>query len=126
MNLLEKTTQLEQEADDFGFSWENHDQIIQQIQSECLEINAHLTNLVDNSDNTKLQEEIGDLLHATFSLCFFCQFDPEETLEKAILKFERRLNAVKQIAKRQGLTTLKGYSFTELMTIWEQAKNLVG
>lgn len=126
MNLLEKITALEQEADNFGFRWESADQIMAQIHSECLEINADLNDLAEGSDHGKLQEEIGDLLHAVFSLCVFCQFDPKETLEKALIKFDRRLNAVKKIAHAQGLATLQGYSFDELMEFWERAKALVG
>jgi uncharacterized protein YabN with tetrapyrrole methylase and pyrophosphatase domain len=126
MNLLEKITALEEEAARFGFKWENPYQIMDQIQSECLEINAHLKDSTNNADRTQLQEEIGDLLHAVFSLCVFCQCDPQETLEKAVEKFERRLKAVKQIAMEKGLETLKDYSFNDLMVFWEQAKRLVG
>lgn len=126
MNLLEKITELEKEAADFGFKWENPHQIMEQIQSECLEIDVHLKDATSSTDHTQLQEEIGDLLHAVFSLCVFCQFDPKETLEKATEKFERRLMAVKQIAMKKGLKTLKDYSFDELMVFWEQAKKLVG
>ncbi len=126
MNVLEKLTKLEHEAESFGFRWENHDQIMAQIHSECLEINAHLKDLASNASDTRLQEEIGDLLHAVFSLCVFCQLNPEETLKKSVSKFERRLKAVKQIAATQELTTLKGYSFDQLMAFWEQAKALVG
>ena len=37
-------------------------------------------------------------------------------------KFEHRLNAMKDIAKEQGLNDLRGKSFDELMQYWEQAK----
>ena len=102
MKLLEKITSLEDEAENFGFKWENPTQIMEQIQSECLEISAHLKNFLSDTNNIQLQEEIGDLLHAVFSLCIFCQFDPEATLGKAVDKFERRFKAVKKIAEEQG------------------------
>jgi len=70
----------------------------------------------------KLQEEIGDLLHAVFSLCIFCQFEAEETLLNSINKFERRFNMIKSLAKENGLNTLHGHSFDELMILWHQAK----
>jgi len=126
MDLLEKVTELEQIADQFGFRWENITQIMEQIQSECLEINDHLTDGFEQANQAELQEEIGDLLHAVFSLCVFCKLNPKETLEKTLVKFERRLNAVKKISHERGLTHLNGHSFEELMRIWDEAKRLVG
>lgn len=119
MNIIRKLTELETDAANFGFKWENPEQIMAQIESECSEIREHL-NQTDQCD--KLQEEIGDLMHAVFSLCVFCQFDPEKTLEQSVDKFERRLNEVKTIAKEQGISNLTGYSFDELMNFWHQAK----
>ena len=126
MDLLEKVTELEQIADQFGFRWENTTQIMEQIQSECLEINDHLTHGFEQANQDELQEEIGDLLHAVFSLCVFCKLNAKETLEKTLMKFERRLNAVKKISNERGLTHLNGHSFEELMRIWDEAKRLVG
>lgn len=121
-DLLDKVVALENEASAFGFQWETTDQIMTQIKSECVEINEHLTHGRENANQLELQEEIGDLLHAVFSLCVFCQLSPQETLINTLDKFERRLNAVKSIAEEQGLTTLNGCPFDELMVIWQQAK----
>ena len=123
--LLDKVLALENEASAFGFQWESTDQIMAQIQSECVEINEHLTHGIAKANQVELQEEKGDLLHAVFSLCVFCQFSPEETLINTLTKFERRLNAVKTIAQEQGFTTLNGYPFEQLMVIWAQAKERV-
>ena len=120
--LLDKVVALENQASAFGFQWETTDQIMAQIHSECVEINAHLTQGYAQANQIELQEEIGDLLHAVFSLCVFCKLNPQETLSNTLDKFERRLNAVKAIAEEQGLTTLNGYPFDELMVIWQQAK----
>ncbi len=124
MKLLDKVTALENEAAEFGFQWETTDQLMAQIQSECIEITEHLNSTHDN--RAALQEEIGDLLHAVFSLCVFCKLDPEETLMKTLEKFQRRLQAVKTIAQEQQLSNLRGKSFDELMVIWKRAKSRVG
>lgn len=123
MNLLEKVLQLEQHADEFGFRWENSAQIMAQIISECHEVEEHL---LAPGNQEQLQEELGDLLHAVFSLCVFCKLNPAQTLEKTLAKFERRMAAVQQIALEQGLTSLNGYPFVELMRYWDKAKQLVG
>lgn len=125
MDMLDKLIRLEKEAESFGFKWDNTHQIMAQINSECDEINEHLSQANDSNAH-KLQEEIGDLLHAVFSLCVFCNFDAKETLTKSINKFERRLNAVKTIAQESGIATLNGHTFDELMKFWNQAKKRVG
>ena len=126
MNVLEKIVALEHSADEFGFRWETTNQIMDQIHSECVEINEHLNNGLEQANQAELQEEMGDLLHAVFSLCVFCKLNPTDTLEKTLEKFERRLNAVKKLTQDGGLTDLNGHSFDELMHIWRQAKLLVG
>lgn len=127
MDLLDKVLHLENDAADFGFRWERSEQIMAQIQSECEEIREHLEQQDSGSHSREsLQEEIGDLLHAVFSLCVFCNFSPRETLEQTLTKFERRMTAVKHIAEKEGLNTLEGKSFEELMQVWGRAKNLVG
>jgi uncharacterized protein YabN with tetrapyrrole methylase and pyrophosphatase domain len=118
--ILKKLTALEREAADFGFQWENSGQIMEQIKSEIAEVDVHLK----DGDRNKLQDEIGDLLHAVFSLCVFHEFNPEKTLMHSVEKFERRFRAVEQLAKEQGLDNLRGLPFQELMVFWDQAKRI--
>lgn len=122
MDIFKRLTLLENEAADFGFKWVKAQQIITQIESEISEVKVHL----NDQNKTKLQEEIGDLLHAVFSLCVFCQLDPLQTLEKSVVKFESRFQAVKSLAREQGLSSLNGKSFDDLMSYWDQAKKMMG
>ncbi len=126
MDLLEKIVSLEESASEFGFRWDTADQIMNQIQSECEEIKEHLDHELSQDNKIALQEEIGDLLHAVFSLCVFTGFSPRMTLGQSLTKFERRLRAVKLIAEERGLANLDGKTFDELMQIWNRAKELVG
>ncbi len=125
MGLLDKVVALENEAHEFGFRWETADQIMAQIESECVEIREHLNQTKGQMNQLALQEEIGDLLHATFSLCVFCSVSPEDTLDRALKKFELRLNTVKVVAKERGFVNLNGFSFDSLMAIWQQAKGRI-
>ena len=126
MDLLERVVVLENEASEFGFEWETTSQIMAQIQSECDEVNEHLLQGASSANQAELQEEIGDLLHAVFSLCVFCKLSPRETLQQTLDKFEGRLNAVRDIAREDGIDNLAGYPFDELMAIWQKAKVRVG
>ncbi len=121
MNLLKKLMELEKEASAFGFRWENTEQIMRQINSEYLEVNEHLLSKFE-MNRLELQEEIGDLLHAVFSLCLFCHLDPEITLQKSLDKFEKRLKMVKLIAEEKGLVNVYNQPYDVRMAIWSQAK----
>ena len=123
MEIFKKLTMLENEAANFGFKWENAKQIVTQIRSELLEIEAHLEKLADKN---QLQEQVGDLLHAAFSLCVFLKFDPNETVKNSVDKFERRFKATKQLANDSGLKDLNGQTFDTLMAFWDKAKEHVG
>lgn len=126
MSVLKNIIDMEIKADNFGFRWENPFQILDQIESECREIRDELQINKESTQELKIQEEIGDLMHAVFSLCHFCGFDPEQTLKNTTEKFSRRLEAVKKISNESGLDSLNGKSFDELMSIWEKAKKIAG
>lgn len=118
-SLIEWMTRLEKEAEDFGFAWPDVDSIIAQLQDECREIQEAVQ---AGESSARIQEEIGDLLHAAFSLCVFMKFSPEETLEKTTTKFAERFYRVKEIAQAEGYEDLKGQSFEVLMQFWRRAK----
>lgn len=119
MTLLQTLINTENDARNFGFEWPDAKMIVQQVMSECQEI---LTDLENQEPPEKLQEEIGDLLHAAISLCIFCNFDLKETLTKTNIKFAERLTAVKSLTQSYGLKNLKGQDLALLLKIWKEAK----
>lgn len=120
--LFNKACSLEFEARKLGFCWSNARQIIEQIKSELIEVEELIEAPLNAARQNLLQEEIGDLLHAVLSLNTFCQFSSENTLQRTLEKFEKRLNKVKEIANDQGLNNLQGLSDEHLMLFWEMAK----
>jgi uncharacterized protein YabN with tetrapyrrole methylase and pyrophosphatase domain len=116
--LLKKVEKQELIAKEFGFYWESFLQLIEQIQSECREVQEAW----NKEDMVNLQEEIGDLMQAVISLSVFCKLDPCETLSKSIEKFQRRYNLVVHQAHNEGYENLHQQSFETLMNLWELAK----
>jgi uncharacterized protein YabN with tetrapyrrole methylase and pyrophosphatase domain len=114
---LKKAEELEEEARQFGFYWERLDQLIEQIQSECQEIQG-----VSPTNRIHLQEEVGDLLHAAVSLVIFCGFDPCETLLNSIEKFKKRFHKLIELANAEGHPNLQNQSTEVLMSYWNRAK----
>ena len=73
---------LDQEAKAFGFYWEAISAIIRQIDSECQEVLAELSN------PKLLQEELGDLLHAMICCIIFLELDLSKELEAYVDQFD--------------------------------------
>lgn len=117
-NLLQMAEDLELSSKDFGFYWKHISQVMEQIRSECAEVEE----AYENNDKTHLQEEIGDIIHAALSLTVFCGMNPYETLKKSIVKYEKRLDKLKEFAKEDGHKDLKGASVDTLMHYWDKAK----
>ena len=68
MKELHKLIAEKKAAREFGFEWPNQEAVIRQIIDECREIREDIQT---NATAAKIQEEIGDLLHAAISLCIF-------------------------------------------------------
>lgn len=117
-DLLESIVKNEKEALDFGFYWENPEQILEQLESECSEIRQALL----NKDHANLKEEIGDLMHASISLCIFLNLNPTELLRDNIEKYQARYEKLVELVKKDGLENLKGKSMDVLMSYWNQVK----
>ena len=116
--LLKQVEDQEIAAKQFGFYWENIQQLIEQIQSECVEVQEAW----EKNDRTHLQEEVGDLIQAAISLAVFCQLDPHETLRKSIEKFQKRYAAIVKFAQEDGYAHLHQQPFELLMHYWNRAK----
>ena len=116
--LLKLVERQEFEAQKFGFYWENFHQLIEQIQSECIEVQ----DAWQQENLPHLQEEIGDLIQAAISLAVFCKLDPQDTLLKSIKKFQQRYDLVVQMAQNDGYENLHKQPFEILMDYWNRAK----
>ncbi len=123
MTIMKKAAAIEQEALDFGFEWSTHQEVLDQIISECHEVAEVMK---ENQGNARLQEEIGDLMLATIELCQFFNLDPEETLDKAAIKFQKRFDELRKQANVAGHTSLKGQSPEVLLEFWKASKKVVG
>jgi uncharacterized protein YabN with tetrapyrrole methylase and pyrophosphatase domain len=118
--LLKVVEEQEITAKKFGFYWERIEQLIEQIQSECVEVEKAW----ETNDRSHLAEEVGDLMQASVSLAIFCGLDPHETLRKSIEKFQKRYDKVVRLAARDGLDNLHDQSTEILMDYWNRAKQL--
>ena len=116
---IEELIQLEEDARSFGFYWENHQMLYDQMISESQEV---MSAIEAQEGSQRVQEEIGDVIHTAIAWCLFAGYDLEETIKKVNQKFARRMQALKKIAQARGLANLKGQSVPFLLELWEEAK----
>lgn len=114
---LAKLIETDKNLREFGFNWPNLEMIFDKIESEFHEVKDASKSAINN-----LQEEIGDLLHTILSLCIYTGFDIEETIYKADNKLQKRLDALKIIAKKNGYNSLKGQDIEYMLQLWNEVK----
>lgn len=118
-SALHELISLEKDAAKFGFEWPNEAMIIEQAIDECREIKEAIEK---QEDSSRIQEEIGDLIHSAVSLCVFAGFDVEETLAKVNNKFANRMHEIKKLTYELGLINLQGQSIDFMLELWRKAK----
>ncbi len=116
---LSKLISMDHEMREFGFSWKHYDQIITQILNETAEIKEALD---AKESHVRVQEEIGDLLHATISLALFTKCDVEKMIETSSKKLTHRFKLMQKIALTHGYANLKDQPTEVLLTFWNEAK----
>jgi tetrapyrrole methylase family protein/MazG family protein len=114
--LLE-ANQLTRRAAQVGFDWETVEGIFTKLREETSELRVSLT----ESDRTRREEEVGDLLFVAVNLARFLGFDPEVALKHSNQKFKSRFQGMEADAANSG-QRLGQLSKEELEVLWEAAK----
>jgi uncharacterized protein YabN with tetrapyrrole methylase and pyrophosphatase domain len=121
MNSLEKLIKSDRAARNYGFVWPDHNMVIDAVISEAEEVRE----AIDQKEGVeRIKEEMADLLHVTISLAEFLEFDIEELLVNAELKFSKRSAALKTVIKKYNLDNLHGKDVEFMAMCWKEAKKL--
>jgi MazG family protein len=113
--------QLTRKASRVGFDWEEASGVFEKMREETEELKKAL----GNQDQSKIEEELGDVLFAAINLSRFLKVDPEIALKKANAKFARRFRAMEKLARDSG-REFKDLPREEMENYWEAAKKLEG
>lgn len=119
--MIKKFVAIDKDARDFGFDWPDIEMIFDQILSELEEVKDAIAK---KESTCRLQEEIGDLIATSMSLCIFAGFDVEETMRKQNEKFGGRMKELKRVTKDRGLESLKGQTLEASLELWNEVKRL--
>ena len=114
---LVKAYRIQDKVANVGFDWEKREDVWAKVKEEIAEFEAE----IDNMDEAKATEEMGDLFFALVNAARLYNVKPDNALEKTNAKFIRRFNYIEQKAKEKGLS-LKEMTLNEMEALWQEAK----
>ena len=113
--------QLTRKASRIGFDWDDAGGVFEKLQEEAEE----LKDALEEKDQPRMEEELGDLLFAAVNLSRFLKIDPEIALKKANAKFSRRFRGMEKLAREKG-QEFKDLPREEMEALWEATKKAEG
>jgi ATP diphosphatase len=116
---LARAAKLGKRAGRVGFDWDAASGVRDKIDEELAEIDQALT----DGNAQEVAGEIGDLLFTVANWARHLGVDPEQALQGAALKFERRFERMEESAQRQKLA-LAELSAGQWEQLWQAAKSL--
>ena len=118
MPALSRACKLQKRAATTGFDWDNRKDVLNKVKEEVGELEAEM-----QADNrAAMEEELGDLLFSCVNLARHLGIDPERAMRLANNKFQRRFQAMENLAREKKPTILSEMSIDEMELLWTQVK----
>lgn len=108
---------MEEKKNAMGWDWVSSDSALQKILDELEEAVVEL----DINNRTALADEMGDVIFASIACIRYIGYDPEEVLNAANDKFERRFHVIEDRLHQEG-RRLHQASASEIQDLWVAAK----
>ena len=113
-----KANRIQEKARGVGFDWDNQEQVWEKVNEELSELQ---TEIEAKADQTKVEQEFGDVLFSMINYARFIGVDPEAALERTNKKFINRFQFLEQGAKKAG-RELSEMTLAEMDEYWNAAK----
>jgi len=108
---------VQQRASEVGFDWERVPSVIEKLEEEFLE----LKNAIESREQSRIRDELGDLLFTVVNLSRFLDIDPEDALRHTIKKFINRFKLVEEELRKKG-KKLEEATLSEMDRLWNEIK----
>ncbi|WP_430876107.1 nucleoside triphosphate pyrophosphohydrolase [Gilliamella sp. G0441] len=118
---LMKAEKIQKRCASVGFDWQELTPVLDKVKEELDEVEHELNKTVQ--DQSKIEEELGDLFFATVNLARHLKVKSELCLQRANHKFERRFKQVEAILK-QNNRRLSDATLEEMEAAWQLVKQL--
>ena len=124
---LMEAHQLATKAARVGFDWQHLEDIFEKLHEEIDELRAAIRERseMEEADETRVREEVGDLLFAVANIARHLRVEPEAALKLTNRKFRRRFRYIERNLQAQG-RTLDAATLDEMETLWQEAKQSEG
>ncbi len=117
MPPLVKAYRIQEKVSAVGFDWEKKEDVWDKVKEEITEVEQEMA----SGDESRLQEEFGDLLFSVINAARLYGVNPEAALESCNKKFIRRFECLETGVKQQG-KTIRELSPQEMENLWQEAK----
>ncbi|GEP90177.1 XTP/dITP diphosphohydrolase [Chitinophaga terrae (ex Kim and Jung 2007)] len=114
---LVKAMRLQEKAKQTGFEWDNTQQVWDKVKEEI----GELEEVANTGNKDAIEDEFGDVMFSLVNYSRFLEIDAENALERTNKKFQRRFQAMEQLALDKG-QTLNDLSLVEMDALWNQVK----
>jgi MazG family protein len=114
---LLKASRLTEKAARVGFDWRRAEDVFAKIDEEVEE----LREAVEEKEQQKIHDEIGDLLFSIANIARKLDVNAEEALQSANRKFSRRFEAMERTVRTDG-RNLDQLTLEQMDALWDQAK----
>lgn len=115
----------QKEAAKVGFDWPDAEGPLGKVYEEIQELQEAM------KSGEGIQEEFGDTLFALVNLARFLQLDPEDSLRKAVFKFQARFEKMVELARAEGkneedMTLADLDKYWDRVKMYEKSGNIIG
>lgn len=127
MPAIMEARKLGSKAAKAGFDWPDVKGLFEKLQEEIAELKVELVKaeaaevaIIDEKEQSRVEEELGDLLFTAVNLARHLNVDAESALRAANAKFRIRFRAME--AEAGGFEALPSHTPAELDAMWNRAK----
>jgi MazG family protein len=118
---LLKAFRVTEKAAALGFDWERVDDVVAKLEEEVAELAVELRRERSENGDSRVREELGDVLFVMANLARQLGVDPEAALQAANDKFARRFAAMEALADARGVA-LRALDLEQLDALWDEVK----
>jgi XTP/dITP diphosphohydrolase len=118
---LIKSIRIQDKVKGVGFDWDKQEDVWEKMNEE---LNEFKSEIQENTDISKVEEEFGDILFTLVNLSRFYKINPENALEKTNKKFINRFQKMENLIQldKKEIGNLK---LSEMEEYWQKAKNSI-
>jgi tetrapyrrole methylase family protein/MazG family protein len=117
MPALLRASRLTEKAARVGFDWRRTDDVFAKLEEEIGELHQ----AIDSGEESKVHDEVGDLLFTLANIARKLDVNAEEALQSSNRKFTRRFESMERAVRERG-QNLDQLTLEQMDGLWDEAK----